>query len=142
MHMQGNPKVMQDDPHYDDVMAELMRFFEERIAYATHAGIAENRIWLDPGFGFGKKVGHNLTILRRLAEFKRLGRPVLMGTSNKSTISAVLDVPADQRFEGTAATVALSIANGADAVRVHDVRAMARVARMCDAILGKGGHHE
>jgi len=141
MHMQGVPKTMQAAPEYTDVMDEILRFFEERIEFACKAGIPENRIWLDPGFGFGKKVGHNLTILRRLAELKRLGRPVLMGTSNKSTISAVLGVPADQRFEGTAATVALAIANGANAVRVHDVRAMARVARMCDAVLGRS-HHE
>lgn len=141
MHMQGQPNTMQSAPHYEDVIDEISRFFEERIAFACKAGVAENKIWLDPGFGFGKKLGHNLSILRRLAEFKRFGRPVLIGTSNKSTIGAVLDLPAGERMEGTAATVALAIANGADAVRVHDVRAMARVARMSDAVLGKGDHH-
>jgi dihydropteroate synthase len=140
MHMQGDPKTMQKEPHYTDVIDEISRFFEERLEYACKSGIPGNRIWLDPGFGFGKSVGHNLTVLRRLADFKRFGRPVLIGTSNKSTIGAVLDVPAEDRLEGTAATVALAIANGASAVRVHDVRAMARVARMCDAVLGRGQH--
>lgn len=140
MHMQGDPKTMQSTPKYFDVIDDICKFFEARLEFACKAGITENRIWLDPGFGFGKNVGHNLTVLRRLAEFKRFGRPVLVGTSNKSTIGAVLDLPSDERTEGTAATVALAIANGADAVRVHDVRAMARVARMSDAILGRGNH--
>lgn len=140
MHMQGDPKSMQSAPQYVDVIEDICRFFAERLEFACKAGITENRIWLDPGFGFGKNVGHNLTILRRLAEFKRFGRPVLVGTSNKSTIGAVLDVAPEERGEGTAATVALAIANGADAVRVHDVRAMARVARMSDAIL-RGENH-
>ncbi len=140
MHMQGDPKTMQTAPKYADVIDEISSFFEERLQFAGKAGIPENRIWLDPGFGFGKSVGHNLVILRRLAEFKRFGRPVLVGTSNKSTIGAVLDVPPGERLEGTAATVALAIANGADAVRVHDVRAMVRVARMSDAVLGRGQH--
>jgi dihydropteroate synthase len=140
MHMQGDPKTMQSAPQYIDVIGDICRFFEERLEFACKAGITENRIWLDPGFGFGKNVGHNLTVLRRLAEFKRFGRPVLVGTSNKSTIGAVLDLPPEERLEGTAATVALAIANGADAVRMHDVRAMARVARMTDAILGRTNH--
>jgi dihydropteroate synthase len=136
MHMLGTPKTMQDAPKYGDVVAEICRFFEERFEFASKAGIAEDRIWLDPGFGFGKTVGHNLEVLRRLAEFKRFGRPVLVGPSNKSTIGAVLGgAGPDDRTEGTAATVAVAIVNGADAVRVHDVRAMARVARMCDAVL-------
>ena len=123
-------------------VSELLQgFFEERLEFSRKSGIPEGHIWLDPGFGFGKTVGHNLTVLRRLAEFKRFGRPVLIGTSNKATIGAVLDLPVEERLEGTAATVALAIANGADAVRVHDVRTMARVARMCDAVLGRG-HHE
>ena len=90
------------------------------------------------GFGFGKTVEHNLKLLRRLDEFQRLGFPILMGTSNKSMIGAVLGTPPDDRLEGTAATVAIGIARGVHCVRVHDVKAMARVARMCDAILGKG----
>lgn len=137
MHMRGSPRTMQKDPHYTDVVDDLCAFFEERIAYAVGQGIAEDRLWLDPGFGFGKTVGHNLTILRRLGEFKRFGLPVLIGPSNKSTIGAVLNLPVDERMEGTAATVAMAICNGVDAVRVHDVKTMARVARMCDAALGR-----
>ncbi len=135
MHMQGTPETMQDAPKYDDIVSEICAFFEERLAFATAAGIREERIWLDPGFGFGKTVDHNLELLRRFGEFRRFGRPLLSGTSNKSTIGAVLDLPVAERMEGTAATVAVSIYNGADMVRVHDVRAMARVARMTDAIL-------
>ena len=137
MHMLGTPKTMQTDPKYGDVVDDICAFFEERIGFACKAGIAEDRIWIDPGFGFGKKVGHNLEVLRRLAEFKRFSRPLLVGTSNKSTIGAVLAMASeDDRTEGTAATVAIAVMNGADAVRVHDVRAMARVARMCDAVTG------
>ena len=137
MHMQGTPRTMQGDPHYDDVVADICRFFEERIATAVRAGISEEALWLDPGFGFGKTVAHNLDILRRLYEFTQFGLPVMIGTSNKSTIGTVLGLPVTERTEGTAATVAIAIANGADCVRVHDVKAMARVAKMTDAILGR-----
>jgi dihydropteroate synthase len=135
MHMQGMPRTMQRNPVYDDVVDDVCAFFEERITFAVGQGISEEALWLDPGFGFGKTAGHNLTLLRRLGAFKRFGRPVLIGTSNKSTIGAVLDAPAQDRRDGTAATVAIAIANGADAVRVHDVKAMARVAGMSDAII-------
>jgi dihydropteroate synthase len=140
MHMLGMPQTMQQDPRYDDVVDDICAFFEERMTYATSRGIAEDAIWLDPGFGFGKSPEHNLTVLRRLREFKRFGRPLLVGTSNKSTIGAVLNLPLHERTEGTAATVAIAIANGADAVRVHDVKRMTRVARMSDAIIGRGNH--
>jgi dihydropteroate synthase len=135
MHMRGTPQTMQEAPQYDDVVAEICAFFEERLEAACRAGIREENLWLDPGFGFGKTVAHNLTLLNRLDAFRQFGRPLLVGTSNKSTIGAVLDLPVDQRTEGTAATVAAAILRGADAVRVHDVRAMARVARMTEAIL-------
>lgn len=135
MHMLGTPQTMQQKPHYDDVIGDISRFFEERIRFALRFGIREDQIWLDPGFGFGKTPAHNLELLRRLGEFKRFGRPILIGTSNKSTIGAVLNLPVDERTEGTAATVAIGIANGADAVRVHDVKRMARVARMADAVV-------
>lgn len=138
MHMLGTPRTMQDNPRYDDVVDSVCAFFEERLSFATKRGIAEEAIWLDPGFGFGKTPAHNLELLRRLRELKRFGRPILIGTSNKSMIGAVLNVPVYERTEGTAATVAIGIANGADAVRVHDVKRMARVARMSDAILGRG----
>ena len=135
MHMLGTPRTMQQDPQYTDVVDDICAFFEERVSYAVRNGIREKAIWLDPGFGFGKTVAHNLTLLRRLGEFKKLGRPILIGTSNKSTIGAVLEAPVHDRIEGTAATVAISIANGADCVRVHNVKAMARVAKMTEAIL-------
>lgn len=138
MHMRGTPLTMQDAPVYDDVVDDICAFFEERIGFAVDHGVAEDALWLDPGFGFGKTVSHNLTILRRLNAFRRFGRPLLVGTSNKSTIGKVLDVGVDERTEGTAATVAVAIQNGADALRVHDVKTMARVAKMTDAILGRG----
>jgi len=136
MHMQGAPSTMQDAPRYGDVVSEILGFFEGRIAAAEAAGIAREQLWLDPGFGFGKTVAHNLTLLRELAAFRAFGLPVLIGTSNKSTIGAVLDVGVDDRMEGTATTVAASVLNGARCVRVHDVRAMARVVRMAEAIVG------
>ena len=139
MHMRGTPETMQDAPKYDDIVDDIRAFFDERIAFAVKAGIVESNIWLDPGFGFGKTVEHNLELLRRLGEFKSLGRPVLIGTSNKSTIGQVLGLPPEERNEGTAATVAIGIANGADAIRVHDVKTMARVATMTDAIV-RGTH--
>lgn len=135
MHMQGDPKTMQQAPHYDNVIDEICAFFEERIAFAVSQGIRREQLWLDPGFGFGKTVDHNLEILRRLDAFGRFGLPVLIGTSNKSTIGAVLGTTVEERTEGTAATVAVSVMKGAASVRVHDVRAMARVVRMTEAIL-------
>jgi dihydropteroate synthase len=138
MHMQGTPGTMQQDPRYSDVVDDIRAFFEERINFATRRGINRETIWLDPGFGFGKTPDQNLALLRRLGEFKQFGLPILIGTSNKSTIGRVLDLPMSERTEGTAATVAIAIANGADAVRVHDVKFMARVARMTDAITGRG----
>lgn len=141
MHMQGTPRDMQRDPRYVNVVDDICAFFDERMTFALSRGIAEAQIWLDPGFGFGKNADHNLELLRRLREFKRFGRPLLIGTSNKATIGKVLDTAVDERTEGTAATVAVSIMNGADAVRVHDVKRMARVARMTDAILGRIAVH-
>jgi dihydropteroate synthase len=137
MHMQGTPQTMQLAPSYKDVVAELIEFFQERIDFCLHQGVKESQIWLDPGFGFGKTVDHNLELLRRLEEFAALGFPLLLGTSNKSTIGAVLNLPPEERMEGTAATVAIGILKGVHCIRVHDVRAMKRVAQMCDAVLGR-----
>ncbi len=114
-----------------DVVAMLRRMADDAVA----AGVKRENIILDPGIGFGKTPEHNLEIMRRLGEFGALDAPLLVGMSRKSTIGYVLDLPIDQRVEGTAATVALSIAGGADIVRVHDVAQMARVARMSDAIV-------
>jgi dihydropteroate synthase len=138
MHMPGTPRTMQQDPHYDDVVADTMRFLRRQLRVALGAGVAEDRLWIDPGFGFGKTVAHNLELLRRLREYTSIGAPILIGTSRKSTIGRVLgDLPPDQRLEGTAATVAVALMNGARIIRVHDVREMARVARMTDAVLGR-----
>jgi dihydropteroate synthase len=125
---------------YTDVLAAVLAQLQQSITIARHAGIAEEHLIVDPGFGFGPPPADNLALIRRLGELRSLGRPVLIGTSRKSTIGAVLDLPVEERVEGTAATVALAIAYGADIVRVHDTRAMVRVARMADAIVrGWGG---
>ncbi len=140
MHIQGTPQTMQQNPHYDDVVRDISGYFEERLALAERAGVPREHIWLDPGIGFGKTVEHNLEILRRLRELTAFGLPLLVGTSRKSFIGRVLgDLPPEQRLEGTAATVAIAIMNGANAVRVHDVKEMVRVARMTDAVLGRDG---
>ena len=134
MHMRGEPRTMQQDVHYDDVVAEVAAFLRERRALAGAAGIADEQIVLDPGIGFGKTVSQNLELIDRLAEIKALGYPVLVGPSRKSFIGYTLDLPPNQRLEGTAASVAVSVVRGADIVRVHDVEVMARVAKMTDAI--------
>ena len=119
-----------------DVVADVMSELRAAVDAGTGGGIHAEKIIVDPGFGFGgKSPTHNLELLRRLSEIRKLGRPVLVGTSRKSTIGRVLDLPVDERLEGTAATVALAIANGADIVRVHDVKEMVRVARVSDAIV-------
>lgn len=135
MHIKGTPKDMQVDPVYDDVVGEVSDYLGRAAAKAIAAGVPPNRIWVDPGIGFGKTTEHNLALLRELGAIRRLGYPVLVGTSNKSFIGNVLDLPITERTEGTAATVAIAIANGADIVRVHDVLAMRRVADMSDAIV-------
>ena len=135
MHMQGTPGDMQNNPTYEDVITDISDFLARRIGAAVAAGIEEQQIIIDPGFGFGKTVDDNLAILRRLGEFRGLGRPVLIGTSRKSTIGKVLDKPVAERLWGTAATCAVAIANGADIIRVHDVSQMVQVVRMTDAIM-------
>ena len=119
---------------YQDLLPDIMDSLSLSIAIARQAGVADEQIIIDPGIGFGKTAEHNLQVLRHLSEFRRLGHPILVGTSRKSTIGLVLSLAEDQRLEGTAATVALSIAGGADIVRVHDVKEMVRVCRMSDAI--------
>ena len=121
--------------HYDDLIGDVIRELCAQIELAHQAGITDGQIILDPGVGFGKTVEQNLALIRHLHELTALGYPILLGPSRKSFIGYTLDLPQDQRLEGTAATVALGIAQGADIVRVHDVQAMARVARMADAIV-------
>jgi dihydropteroate synthase len=136
MHMPGLPTSLPAHPEYGDVVAEVRAHLQERAAAALNAGIAPEAIVLDPGIGFGKSVQDNLALLRRQHELTGLGYPLLIGTSRKSTIGKILGgLPPEDRMEGTAATVALAIAYGAAMIRVHDVKSMARVARMSDAVV-------
>lgn len=136
MHMKGTPRTMQQNPVYDDLMGEIVEFLREKIESAEAAGVAGEKLLVDPGIGFGKTIEHNLEIIKRLAELKVLGKGIVLGTSRKSFIGKVLDldVPAE-RICGTAASIAVGIVNGANVVRVHDVREMVQVARLTDAIL-------
>lgn len=134
MHMQGEPRNMQENPVYDDVVADICRFLRERAACAEESGVPRDRILVDPGIGFGKTVGDNLQIMNRLDEFASLPYPLVLGTSRKRFIGAVLDRPVDRRLMGTAATLAFAVAKGADVVRVHDVEQMVEVVRMADAM--------
>jgi dihydropteroate synthase len=135
MHIKGTPKDMQQNPHYEDVISEIKSFFVERMNFARKHGVNEERIILDPGSGFGKRVEDNLRIIRQLADFKDLGRPILMGTSMKSFIGHITDSPLQERVEGTLASVAISIWNGANIVRVHDVKKAKKVVKLVSAIM-------
>jgi dihydropteroate synthase len=121
MHMLGDPRTMQQDPRYDDVVAEIKSFLEERMAYAIGQGVAEERIILDPGIGFGKTVEHNLELLRRLDELVALGRPVMIGTSRKSFLGRITGRAVNERVAGTIASNVLAYARGARVFRVHEV---------------------
>ena len=121
MHMRGEPRTMQEDPTYGDVVDDVKAFLADRVERAVGAGVEEERIWVDPGIGFGKTVDHNLELLRRLGELRDLGCPILVGTSRKSFLGKLSGAPVDQRLGGTIATCVLAVANGAAAVRVHDV---------------------
>ncbi|MCS7228534.1 MAG: dihydropteroate synthase [Candidatus Kryptonium sp.] len=132
MHIKGTPKTMQQNPYYDDVISEIYDYLNESVKIAKSAGIEQ--IIVDPGIGFGKRLVDNLEIIRRLREFKSLGYPVLIGVSRKSFIGHILNLPVDERLEGTAGAVAISVWNGANIVRVHDVKEMARVVKIVDAI--------
>ena len=123
---------------YEDLMADVIRELRNSISLAVEAGVEREKIIVDPGIGFGKTVEQNLQLMANLAELKVLGRPILLGPSRKSFIGYTLDLPLDERVEGTAAAVAVGIANGADIVRVHDVKQMVRVARMTDAMVRRG----
>ena len=134
----GVPLALMHNQHgteYRDLIPQVIERLARSVDAAIAAGVPRRNILVDPGFGFGKTAEQNLELLRRLGEMRVLGLPILIGTSRKSTIGLVLDLPVEERLEGTAATVAIAIANGADMVRVHDVREMTRVARMSDAIV-------
>jgi dihydropteroate synthase len=136
MHMLGTPRTMQDEPHYDDVVVDVKAFLAVRVEAAMAAGIAEERIWLDPGIGFGKTAEHNLELLRRLSELRELGRPLVIGTSRKSFIGRVDGSDAGERLGGTIASSVLAAAEGAEVVRVHDVAEVGQAMAVATAILG------
>jgi dihydropteroate synthase len=134
MHMKGRPGTMQNEPHYQSVVPEVVSFLQERMENAIAAGIKPEQIVIDPGIGFGKNLFHNLQILRSLDQFLELNRPVLVGSSNKSFIGKILDRPVDQRLSGSLAAVAWASWKGVQIVRVHDVRATQDVLKMIRAI--------
>ena len=122
MHMQGEPKTMQQDPHYDDVVDDVRAFLDERMGFALARGVDEEQLLIDPGIGFGKTVAHNLVLLRGLARLKELGRPLVLGASRKRFLGAILGAEPGGRLVGTVASTVIGLMNGADVVRVHDVR--------------------
>lgn len=135
MHMQGMPRTMQDNPHYDDVVDEVLAFLEQRMAFAVARGVREEQIILDPGIGFGKTVEHNLTLLRHLDRLVGLGRPVLLGASRKRFLGAILGAEPAQRAIGTVATTVAGLLSGAHIFRVHDVKPNFEAMRVALAIL-------
>lgn len=144
MHNRSKPKMVSQQEklggryigmEYQNLIGDIMKELMESVQIARNGGIKDENIILDPGIGFGKTVTQNLQILNKLKEIKKLGFPILLGTSRKSFIGYTLDLPADQRLEGTAASIAIGIKNGANIIRVHDVEYMIRVSKMSDAIL-------
>ena len=138
MHIKGTPKNMQENPQYDNLMEEIRTYLLESIEIARESGIDEDKIIIDPGIGFGKTLDDNLKILKNLSEFKNLGRPVMIGVSRKSFIGRILDLSVDERLEGSLASMAVAIMNGANILRVHDVKESKRVVKLVDAILKSG----
>lgn len=136
MHMQGDPRTMQEAPSYGDVVDDVKGFLTERLEAAVAAGVAEERVWLDPGIGFGKTLEHNLELLRRLGELRALGRPLVVGTSRKSFIGKIDGSEVGDRLGGTIASSVLAAAEGADVLRVHDVAEARQAVTVASAILG------
>ena len=134
MHMKGNPQNMQMNPKYKDIVNEILDFFKIKIKVAIQSGINRSMIILDPGIGFGKTVDHNFELLSRLNEFNVLELPIMIGPSRKSFIGITLDLPPEDRVEGTAAAVSAGVMNGASIVRVHDVKSMKRVVKIIEKI--------
>ena len=134
MHMRGEPTDMQDDPRYDDLVAEVTSFLGERMNVCVAAGIAAEKIILDPGYGFAKTLDHNLSLFKHMEALHVLGRPLLVGVSRKSMIGKVLDKPVDQRLYGALALAAMAMIQGARILRVHDVAETVDVVRMIAAV--------
>ena len=139
MHMQGDPTTMQEAPHYDDVVGEVHEYLRQRIEAAELAGIDAERIAIDPGIGFGKDLDHNLELMHGVDALLDLGRPVMVGPSRKKFIGTILDLPEEERVEGTVGAVVWMVARGAHLVRVHDVKEVVRAVRVSDAIARAGG---
>lgn len=135
MHMQGQPDTMQQNPHYSDVIAEVSAFLQARISACCAQGIPSERIILDPGFGFGKTLAHNLALLQRLPELSELGYPLLVGMSRKSMVTQLLDRPVDERLAGSLALAMLAAERGAAIIRVHDVAATVDVLKVLAAVV-------
>ncbi len=138
MHMKGTPRTMQAEPHYEDVVAEVRSFLEERIAAAEANGVARESLIIDPGIGFGKKLEHNLALLNNLGSLAELGRPVLVGISNKSFIGKILNLEPQDRLEGTVAAAVVSLLHGASILRIHDLKAVKRAVTVAESILSQG----
>ena len=137
VHMRGEPRTMQAEARYEDVVGEVKAFLEERLEFAREAGIAEERVWLDPGIGFGKTAEHNLELLRRLDELVAIGRPLVIGTSRKSFLGKLLGGrEPDERLPGTIATNVMAYERGASVFRVHDVRPVADALAIATATFG------
>jgi dihydropteroate synthase len=137
MHMLGSPRTMQDNPTYDDVVDDVKAFLAERVEAAVAAGVDEERIWVDPGIGFGKTLEHNLELLRRLDELHELGRPIVVGTSRKSFIGKLTGREVDDRLGGTIASNVLAIIGGADVVRGHDALELRQAIDVAEVIVGR-----
>ena len=136
MHIKGKPGDMQKNPNYDNLIKEIKAFFEVQIAIAKKAGIDSGNIILDPGIGFGKRLEDNFEIIRELGQISTMGYPVLLGPSRKSFIGFTLDLPIEERIEGTLASITAGVINGARIVRVHDIRATRRTLTITEKIMG------
>jgi len=135
MHMLGEPRSMQKDPIYTDVVSEVNAFLLDRVEICNRAGIKQENIWLDPGFGFGKTLQHNLSLLKHLNVFVESGFPILVGVSRKSMLAAILDVDLDERLLGSLALATAAMMKGATILRVHDVKETKQVVQVCEALL-------
>ena len=135
MHIKGKPKTMQSNPIYDDLLNDINSFFKKQIIFAQSNGIVRDNIILDPGIGFGKTFNHNLTIINNLKDLCNLGHPIMVGTSRKAFIGDILDAPPSERVEGTIASVVASVINGANIVRVHDVKEIKKAIMVTEKIL-------
>ena len=136
MHMKGTPRSMQVDPHYDNVIEEICEFFKRKVKSAKNSGILDNMIILDPGIGFGKRLEDNFEIIRELKQICAMGYPILLGPSRKSFIGASLNLPVEERLEGTLASITVGIMNGANIIRVHDVKETLRAVKITEKIMG------